>query len=450
MYREPSSNSEPLAAVKRDGRAYNTVWRWHFYAGLFCIPFIIWLSITGALYLFKPQFEAAMEYPMNHLSVDGAAEPPSRQIAAALAAVPGSVLNAYILPSSPNAAVRVLVGHDARLMRVYVHPQTLRILKVEDEDGRVMRILFHLHGELLMGDRGSMIVELAASWAIALFITGIYLWWPRNARGLGGIAFPRLQRGEFLRWRDLHAVVGFWVTAFTLFLLVSGLPWAKSWGGMLKEARHWGGRSLAQQDWTTGRTSELNERRAMNRPRLASPSAYGAIDRMVPLVVPLHLASPVLLTPPSLRSPDWMARSEAQNRTLRVNLVLDAVTGRIISRQNFSDRLLLDRLIGVGVAAHEGQLFGWLNQFLGVLKAAGLVLMSVSATVLWLRRKTPDSIGAPDPSGYRPARGVIALIVVLSLILPMLGLSVLLMLVLEYSVLRRSQAISRYLRLDGQ
>jgi uncharacterized iron-regulated membrane protein len=26
---------------------YGAVWRWHFYAGLFCIPFILWLACTG-------------------------------------------------------------------------------------------------------------------------------------------------------------------------------------------------------------------------------------------------------------------------------------------------------------------------------------------------------------------------------------------------------------------
>jgi uncharacterized iron-regulated membrane protein len=36
---------------------YRTVWRWHFYAGLFCIPFVIWLATTGSIYLFKPQIE---------------------------------------------------------------------------------------------------------------------------------------------------------------------------------------------------------------------------------------------------------------------------------------------------------------------------------------------------------------------------------------------------------
>lgn len=36
---------------------YRTLWRWHFYAGLFVLPFILILSLTGAAYLFKPQIE---------------------------------------------------------------------------------------------------------------------------------------------------------------------------------------------------------------------------------------------------------------------------------------------------------------------------------------------------------------------------------------------------------
>ena len=36
------------------------VWRWHFFAGLMVIPFAVILAITGAIYLFKPQFDAAV------------------------------------------------------------------------------------------------------------------------------------------------------------------------------------------------------------------------------------------------------------------------------------------------------------------------------------------------------------------------------------------------------
>ena len=39
---------------------YNLAWRWHFYAGLFVIPFLILLSVTGIIYLFKPQLDQLM------------------------------------------------------------------------------------------------------------------------------------------------------------------------------------------------------------------------------------------------------------------------------------------------------------------------------------------------------------------------------------------------------
>jgi hypothetical protein len=46
-------------APRLEGAAlYRTLWRWHFYAGLWCIPFVILLACSGSLYLFKPQFEA--------------------------------------------------------------------------------------------------------------------------------------------------------------------------------------------------------------------------------------------------------------------------------------------------------------------------------------------------------------------------------------------------------
>ncbi|HTM95387.1 MAG TPA: PepSY-associated TM helix domain-containing protein, partial [Croceibacterium sp.] len=41
----------------RPGGLYATIWRWHFYAGLFVIPFILTLALSGATYLFKPQID---------------------------------------------------------------------------------------------------------------------------------------------------------------------------------------------------------------------------------------------------------------------------------------------------------------------------------------------------------------------------------------------------------
>jgi uncharacterized iron-regulated membrane protein len=36
---------------------YRMIWRWHFYAGLLVMPMVLILSLTGAMYLFKPQID---------------------------------------------------------------------------------------------------------------------------------------------------------------------------------------------------------------------------------------------------------------------------------------------------------------------------------------------------------------------------------------------------------
>lgn len=401
--------------MKRRWPAHQMVWRWHFYAGLLCIPFMLLLSITGGIYLFKPQVEAALDAPYEHLVFTGAAASAQQQVQAALQAVPGAVLHAYELQANPQSAVRVLVKQDQGISRVYVHPQTLQILHIAREDSKLMRVVHELHGNLLLGARGSYLVELAASWAIVMVITGLYLWWPKTGQGLAGVVYPRMRKSSRVFWRDLHGVIGFWISFFTLFLLISGLPWTKSWGGMLKEIRqiqtvrvNTATVKLQAQDWTVGGVA-AGEHAAHEGHSMQSHAHhtqdYRLLDQLVATVAPLHLAHPVLIAPPSQKSADWTARSDAQNRPLRVNIRFD-VAGHIVEWKNFADRPWLDRVIGTGVAIHEGQLFGWLNQALGALTALGLIALSISAVVLWWTRLANASLlhtlGAP-PASRQPA-----------------------------------------------
>ena len=90
------------------------------------------------------------------------------------------------------------------------------------------------------------------------------------------------------------------------------------------------------------------------------------------------------------------------NRPRRVDLVVDGATGAIKDRTDFKDRHLIDRIIGTGVAAHEGQLFGWPNQLLGLFTAMGLVLLCVSSVVMWWRRRERGSLGAAGSRGEPP------------------------------------------------
>lgn len=449
--------------TRRRWPAYATVWRWHFYAGLFCIPFVLWLSLTGSIYLFRPQVEAWIDRPYAHVA-SASASPratAAAQVAAAVRAVPGSVLHRYQVPDTPEQAVQIVVGRGGSETRVYVHPQSLAVLRAVDEDSRPMRIVFRLHGELLAGDAGSYLVELAASWTIVMLLTGLFLWWPRGG-GLGGVVYPRLGEKGRRFWRDLHGVTGFWVSAMALFLLVSGLPWAKSWGSYLKTVRTAVEGTPVKQDWSTGHAAERQARaegdagtRAMMSDHadhggmtMTHPSmSYAPLDRIVASVGPLHLSAPVLIAPPTGVAAPWTAKSDAADRPLRTDLTLDGGTGRILTRTDFAQRRLVDRLVGWGVAIHEGQAFGWANQLLNLVTALGLMLLSVSSVLLWWRRKPSGTLGAPPRQPGRAACALVVMVVMMALLLPLFGASLVIVLLAERLVLRHIPGVRRWLGL---
>ena len=170
---------------------YRTLWRWHFYAGMFVLPFILLLSVTGAIYLFKPQIDRWEERSFQSLPTTAAVSP-NAQLDAALAAFPGAQFHAYRLPERAGDAAMIHLGMvDGKTMRdIFVSPQG-KVIGSIDSEGRITAFVSELHGSLLIGKVGDWLVELAASWAIVMILTGLYLWWPRG-RCLAGIVWPRL------------------------------------------------------------------------------------------------------------------------------------------------------------------------------------------------------------------------------------------------------------------
>jgi uncharacterized iron-regulated membrane protein len=413
------------------GRTWRAIWRWHFHAGLFCIPVVLVLALSGGIYLFKPQLDAFADRAVDSLQVTGAAASAPAQIEAALGAVPGSKLFSYEVPLERDDAVRVHVySADGSGRIVYVHPQTLAVLKIVPHTARFTEFVRTLHGELLAGTAGSLLVELVACWAIVMLVTGIYLWWPRNAQGLAGVLWPRLRSGPALFWRDLHAVIGIWVAVFALFLLITALPWTTVWGKGFTELRKLG--ESARADWSQGRAAEHAEHLADAAAASATPAP--GFDDIVAHARGLALTPPVRVYPPSATVAHWRIRSETQNRVRVVDVALDARTGAEISRRDFADRGALDRVIGIGISAHEGQLFGRANQLLGLATALGIVTLCISGLVMWWRSRKTASWGVPAPAvaGFRISRPLVAVIITLGVLLPLFGAAVLLLVLVAF------------------
>lgn len=422
-----------------------TLWRWHFFAGLFCLPFVAFLSLTGAVYLFKPQIDDWIDWRYDHLPI-ALSPSPAQDVQAALSAAPQGAFLAYELPRTLQSAARVLVSKpDGEAVRVYVDRNTHTVLKTVLEESRFERLVFRLHGQLLLGNVGSVIMEMVASWTIVLIVTGVLLWWPHHQRGLAGVVYPRLGTKGRTRWRDLHAVTGIWTSVFLVLFLVSGLPWSFVWGHALQSVESTVGRLISVKDWEigavpaatviaghpVGQPHSLPVKENMDMPGMDMPAAspsfpegnlLSSLDTVVQTASTLSLPAPVIITPSGSM---WTVRSDTQNRPLRESVTVTP-DGHVMTQETFAQKGFMDRIIGYGVAAHEGQLFGGINQAINLLVAVGLLMMSTAASVLWLKRKPAGSLGAPAavPSQKYGIVGITTL-VILGLLLPELGVALL-------------------------
>lgn len=236
---------------------YRMIWRWHFYAGLFCLPFVTILALSGSVYLFKPQIDAFFDRPYSHMSLSSPARSLDDQVEAALAAVPHSRIKGLELRNDSSDAARLrVVDAQGQEQRVLVRPDTLEIL-------------------------------------------------------------------------------------------------------------------------------------------------------------------------------------------------VDPTSFEVVRREDFSGKPLIDKVVGVGVAAHEGHLFGVANQVLGLFTALSFLTLVVTSMLMWLRRRPKDALGAPPALAAPPrlAPALVLLILAMGVFLPTLGVSLMLVLGLEAIARRFLPGVSHWLGL---
>ena len=445
---------------------YRTIWRWHFYASLYVIPFILILSVTGAIYLFKPQLDRWEERAFQGLSTYRAVSP-NAQLDAVLSAYPGAEFHSYRLPSVPGdaAMIHILMPDGDAMRDVFVSPDG-RVLGSRDPEYSIASWVSEIHGNLLIPPVGDWMVELAASWAIVMILSGLYLWWPaRTANGhwrMAGVVWPRWHLGGRAFLKDMHSVTGFWVSGLALVLLVSGLPWAGVWGDSFQYVRTEMGWSNERADWMKNAvkpgTPADADHAGHDHDAMVAQQASGmpmvALADMVARAQREDLPHPVLVKPPGAASHHgppspamaWTIKSESQNRTINQTIHIDMASSAVVKRSGFGDKHVVDQVISYGISWHEGQLFGWVNQAIGVFTALALITLSISGFMMWRRRRPGRILGAPPvPAMPVRIRGLAVIIVLLAMLLPLLALSMLFVMVADRIMLPHLPAVARWL-----
>lgn len=458
-------------AQPRLNRFYFAAWRWHFYAGIVVIPFLIMLATTGMIILW---FTAVAPEYGDFLRVAPQAQPLplAEQEQAALAGHAGGSIGKYIAPWAADrvALFRVELPEGARM--VALDPYTGAVLRDRPADGTWNEFATDIHGTLLLGGDGGpgdVMIEIAASLGLLLVVSGLYLWWPRGT-GFFRALLPDLRaRGRAL-WKTLHATLGIWMSVVLIFFLITGLAWASIWGGRIVQAwstfpaAKWDNVPLSDATHAGMNHGALKEVPwALEKTPMPMSGSQAGIDG-IPEGMAVELASVVALgralgiegrlqvTPPAGETGVWTISQDSMsydshNPTADRTVHVDQYTGKVLADVRFADYSAGGKAMAVGIALHEGQAGLW-NVAINLLYCLSILAISVSGVVMWWKRRPERALrlaAPPLPQDLPMWKGAVAVTLLLSLAFPVLGLTLIVVMALDLIVVARVPALRRAL-----
>lgn len=454
-----SESSTAQQDALASNRLYRAVWRWHFYAGLIVIPFLIVLAVTGLVMVYGNSVETFLG--KKHV-VEPGGERASlvAQADAAVASLPGGTLSMMVRPADPDRATVFVVKADGRSHVVSVDPHGPAVVDSIPKDETWFYWASEIHGTLLLGDIGDRALEIAAGLGIILVLSGLYLWWPRNGRGLARVLVPDRSLGGRARWKELHVSLGFYLSVVLLFFFVSGLTWTGIWGSKFTQAwstfpaEKWD--SVPMSDKTHASLNDGAQKEVPwtleQTPLPASGSDAGTTG--LPAGSPVNLDTVAAFAPTigfdgqfrvnvpggedgvytiSADSMDGDTTNPMGDRTVHI----DRYTGKILADVGFADYGLAGKAMAVGVALHQANMGLW-NTALNVVFCLGVLFMGVSGFVMWWKRRPAGSLGAPlYPKNYRVPATILVIAVVVCAVFPLTGIAVVLFAIIDLLLPRR-------------
>ncbi|MGF1851178.1 PepSY domain-containing protein [Vibrio satsumensis] len=485
------TNSQSASSVKTKDRnkfLYFLTWRWHFYAGLFVIPFMLMLSITGLVMLFDDEIELAFHHDAIEVAASGKPVKASLQLAAVQDQYPQGSVTQFVPSKAPNLANRFSVSlEDGTSVFATVNQYTGEVVGEIPRSDSLYQLVNDIHGTLLIGDWGDYLIEVAISLSILLLISGIYLWLPRDNASRAGFLKLRVSSGSRVLMRDLHANIGGTLSLILLLFILSGLAWTGFWGGKLVQAwstfpaQMWDDIPLSDKThaslnhgseeelpWNLEQTplplsqdkpaehvhhveeaSEPHDHSKMGEDHsqhVIAASSFG-IDDVI------EKARSFGFTQYKVNFP----RSETGVYTVTANTMggdiidpiqdrtthLDQYSGRILGEVTWQDYNFIAKTLAVGISLHQGDI-SIINKLLNALFCLAFIVVSVTGGVMWWMRRPSGQrkLGAPPKFGDEGLWKVgLVTVVVISVLFPLAGATIVTALLLDWLLFSRVEKL---------
>ena len=470
--------TQGVSDTQDTNKFYKAAWRWHFYAGLYIIPFFMLLAVTGMTMLWLAYLGGR----------DGERIPvvPQEQVLAGLATGRGGGRGCArrrvedLSGTPPSRHGRRLPDRSGRRGQ-HGGNRPLQCRAAADLSAPVgwYDFMDNLHSDLMLGVTGDRMIEIAASLGMVLIATGLYMWWPRGG-GWRQALFPSLGRGRSL-WKSLHGAAGFWLSTVLIFFLISGLAWTGVWGEKLTQA--WS--QFPTDKWdaplSDATHASLNGGRKevpwaleltplpASDPHAAHGSNAGEGDTAA---VDAGGAAPVMKDP-TLDQMDAFAReigfdgryqlsipqgdtgvwtfsrdsmsNDDPNPTTDRTVHLDRYSGQILADVRFADYSLAGKAMAVGIALHMGTLGLW-SVLANTVVCLTVLFLCISSIIMWWKRRPAGAarlVAPPMPASMPFWKGAVLVGLLVSMAFPMAGITLLVLMLLDLLVISRLPALQR-------
>lgn len=354
----------------------------HLWLGLASGIIVFIIAVTGCLYAFQEEIQnMAQEYRFVEKQ-DAPFLMPSQMERIAKKELPGKLLHAIKYNGREKAAEAIFYSYEPTYYDIiYLNPYDGKIQATVDQESGFFPFILDGHFYLWLPDEiGQVVVATATLIFLAMLISGLILWWPKNRKAAKQRFWFKWKDG--LKWKrknyDLHNITGFYISAIALIFVITGLVWGFQWFAFSYYTIAGGEKSLVYEDPISEKKAEA----------IANPldKTWLKMQQLYPE------ASSIEVHPPETPTSSIAANANPESGTYwKIDYrYFDQYTleeknvSHIYGR--FPDAKIADKLFRMNYDIHTGAILGLPGKILAFLISLLIASLPVTGTMIWIGR----------------------------------------------------------------
>lgn len=368
------------------------VGRVHLWLGLASGLMVLFLSVTGCLYVFSQEITDWLRHDEMYVQQVKEKLLPVSEVWQSTQEFIGDdkpITNVTVYNNPEKALVFTVYEHGEGSVwyfenikyyySIYADPYTGKVLGAYDEELDFFNIVKMLHWSLLLETEiGQPIIGWSTFIFVIMLITGIILWWPKNKAA-------RKQRFAFrwkdsTKWRrknyDLHNISGFYISVVALIIAFTGMVFAFTWFKAIVYVAASG----------TVVAPEIIKEQSV----IADTDKDAAFNKAYAITKERHTGADAFRLTPAADSTGVINAYVQQHEGVYYklhNIQFDQYSGKLLRERRHEEKNFGEKLITANYDIHVGAILGIPGKIIAFIASFICGMLPVTGFLIWYGRK---------------------------------------------------------------